>query len=94
MIKANDIKDVARIASLYITQEEEKQFHDDLERVFHWVEKLEELCLQALPEMANVACPLVEDCPETCPEPSILLQNAAVKSGQFFTVPRSGEDLR
>ena len=93
MIKADDIKNVARIASLYITPEEEKQLQSDLERVFHWVEKLEELCLQAMPEEEGLGCPLVQDQCDPCPPPSVLLQNAAATKGSFFTVPRSGEDL-
>ncbi|ETZ04791.1 MULTISPECIES: Asp-tRNA(Asn)/Glu-tRNA(Gln) amidotransferase subunit GatC [Holospora] len=86
-VNLEDIKQVAKLAKITLTQEEVKNFSHELSRVFEWVEQLERLCLQVHQQEPELACPMVDDVPECPIDTHILLSNAPKQRKEHCVVP-------
>ncbi len=86
MIQVGKVSDMAKLARIYISPEEEKKLTLDLQNVFTWVEELENLCLQAVCS-PNIAAPLRDGQEiEKIPVQAII-GNAPKTYKDFFVVP-------
>ena len=86
-----DVKDVAHLARLHLTPEEEKQFGEQLGQVLSYIEKLKELDVSSVEPTAH-AMPLVNVTRPDQIRPSIphedALRNAPAQSNGLFIVPK------
>ncbi len=53
MISREDIKKLAELARIHLTEQEEKKLEKDLRRILDYVEKLKEVDVSGVPEMTH-----------------------------------------
>jgi len=86
-----NIRDVAHLARLALTQEEEEKFGAQLAGVLHYMEKLNELDVTGVEPTAH-AFPLINVMRADQVEPSLTpeeaLRNAPAQANHLFMVPK------
>lgn len=89
-----EVRYIADLANLNLTDEEVQRFRADLESILTYMEKLNELdttnvepMAQVLYEMDELAT-LREDVPRPTLSPEVALANAPLQGGGFFKVPK------
>jgi aspartyl/glutamyl-tRNA(Asn/Gln) amidotransferase C subunit len=85
------VSEVARLARIALNECEKAQLQKDLMRVFHWVDQLESLCLQAIDTVASSPSEMREDEVELgIPSDEVILKNAPSVQASYFIVPTVG----
>ncbi len=96
MIDIDQVRKVASLARLQLSEAEEQQFTGQLNSILDYVQQLDELDTQDVPpttraiEVSNITRP---DTLETFAEREDILNNAPEREADFFKVPKimSGE---
>lgn len=88
-----DVRYVAELAHLELTDQEVKQFLPQLDSILEYVQKLNELDTREIEPMAQVTAGAAKpqlrgDEPRPAFTPEIALANAPAPSAGFFQVPR------
>jgi aspartyl-tRNA(Asn)/glutamyl-tRNA(Gln) amidotransferase subunit C len=94
MITAKDVRHVAKLARLNLTQAETTQFTDQLDRILGYMEQLNEVDTTGIEPMSHpisLVNVLREDEVIHNLDRQTLMANAPVKEGAFFKVPKIGE---
>ncbi|ETZ06767.1 aspartyl/glutamyl-tRNA(Asn/Gln) amidotransferase subunit C [Holospora obtusa F1] len=86
-VNLEEVKQVAKLAKINLTQEEAEGFFQELNQVFDWVNQLEQLCLQDHHQHPKLSCPMVEDTPNAPVDVEKLLSNAPKHHQGYFVVP-------
>ena len=93
-ITEQEVRYVAELANLYLTDEEIHKFRHDLDEVLTHIDSLNELDTSAVEPMAQVlyeadpAATLREDVPGPTLPNAIALENAAISGAGYFKVPK------
>ena len=87
MVELGDIKKVAKLAKITLSEEEAEKFSRELTQVFQWVEQLSCIDFQSGNILSSVKCPVVEDIPGDIPSAAVLLKNAPESRAECFVVP-------
>lgn len=90
-INLEQVRHVARLARLELSEAEEVRLQGDLNNILGYVEKLNELDTSAVEPTAQVGeagTPMREDEVTNCPAPDEILANAPAREGYFFRVPK------
>ena len=94
-IEAREVEQVARLARLELSAEEQGRMREQLDRILGYIDKLRRLDTEGVPPTSH-AVPMVnvmrEDEPRPCLPPQEMLANAPDRSGDFFRVPRIIEE--
>jgi len=95
MISPEDVRHVARLARLALTDEELERMREQLDAILAYIDKLRELDVEGV-EPTSHAVPLVNVMRDDEITPSLsqdaALANAPDRAGEFFRVPRIIED--
>ncbi len=86
-----DVKNVATLARLELTQEEEELLTQQLDKILHYIEKLDHLDTEKVEPLAHVgdiANAFREDRVTNRPATDPLLTNAPEREQNFFKVPK------
>lgn len=87
-----EVKKVARLARLKLEEGEEKKLLEELNKIFAWIDELQELDTGGVEPLYNVhdaSCPVFEDEPVKENTVEDVLANSPVKPIQnFFRVPK------
>jgi aspartyl-tRNA(Asn)/glutamyl-tRNA(Gln) amidotransferase subunit C len=90
-ITLDDVKNVAKLARLWLDESKLQKFAGQLEHILEYVDKLRSLNVEGVEPMAH-ALPLHNVLREDVVEPSLpidkVLQNAPETDGRFFKVPK------
>jgi aspartyl-tRNA(Asn)/glutamyl-tRNA(Gln) amidotransferase subunit C len=86
-IGADDVRHIARLARLDLSEDEVQRFRRELSAILEYVKRLEELEPGSAAEPEPPDQPLREDRVVGWPEPSWFLDQAPSRDG-FFLVPR------
>jgi len=86
-IGADDVRHIARLARLDLSEDEVQRFRRELSAILEYVNRLEELEPGSAAEPEPPDQPLREDRVVGWPEPSWFLNQAPSRDG-FFLVPR------
>ncbi len=89
-ISVEDVRHIANLARLKLTEEEEKRFTEQLSAVLDYAARLQEVDTSHISPTASVLkvnAPLREDQPRTCPPRERLLSNAPDEEAGMFRVP-------
>ncbi len=90
-IRVEDVRHVALLARLDLSEEEERLFVAQLDGILRHIDKLNELPTDAVPPTAHgldVGAGFRDDVVENAPDPERLLAGAPDRSGNFFRVPK------
>lgn len=90
-ISLEQVRHVARLARLELSDAEEVRLQGDLNNILGYVEKLNELDTSAVEPTAQVGeagTPMREDEVTNRPAPDEILANAPAREGYFFRVPK------
>lgn len=90
-ISVEQVRHVARLARLELTEDEEKRLQDELSAILAYVDKLNELDTDSVEPTAQVGeagTPMREDKVTNQPDPEAMLANAPAREGNLFKVPR------
>ena len=94
-IEAREVEQVARLARLELSAEEQGRMREQLDRILGYIDKLRRLETEGVPPTSH-AVPMVnvmrEDEPRPCVPSEEMLANAPDRSGDFFRVPRIIEE--
>jgi len=94
-IEAREVEQVARLARLELSAEEQGRMREQLDRILGYIDKLRRLETEGVPPTSH-AVPMVnvlrEDEPRPCVPAEEMLANAPDRSGDFFRVPRIIEE--
>ncbi|HOJ78255.1 MAG TPA: Asp-tRNA(Asn)/Glu-tRNA(Gln) amidotransferase subunit GatC [Bacillota bacterium] len=90
-----EVEHVARLARLELNENEKEEFTGQLNEILHFVEKLNQLDTTGIEPTAH-AIPVTnvfraDEIRESL-DPELALQNAPVREGDFFKVPKVLED--
>lgn len=91
MIDREEVRKVAHLARLALSEEEESQFSTQLSSILDYADQLSELDTKEVPpttraiDVSNVTRP---DAVETYAEREALLESAPDREGDFFKVPQ------
>ena len=95
MISREEVRHVARLARLHLTDEEAERMREQLDAILAYIDKLRELDVEGVEPTAH-AVPLVnvmrDDALAPCLPQEAALANAPDRAGEFFRVPRIIED--
>jgi len=95
MISREEVRHVARLARLHLTDEEAERMREQLDAILAYIDKLRELDVEGVEPTAH-AVPLVnvmrDDALAPCLPQDAALANAPDRAGEFFRVPRIIED--
>jgi aspartyl-tRNA(Asn)/glutamyl-tRNA(Gln) amidotransferase subunit C len=95
MLSREEVLHVARLARLYLTEDEVERMRAQLDAILAYVDKLRELDVEGV-EPTSHAVPLVDvmrdDALAPCLPQEAALANAPDRAGEFFRVPRIIED--
>jgi len=95
MISPEDVRHVARLARLALTDEELERMREQLDAILAYIDKLRELDVEGV-EPTSHAVPLVNVMRDDEITPSLsqdaALANAPDRAGELFRVPRIIED--
>ena len=95
MISREEVRHVARLARLHLTDEEAERMREQLDTILAYIDKLRELDVEDVEPTAH-AVPLVnvmrDDVLVPCLPQEQALANAPDRAGEFFRVPRIIED--
>ena len=95
MISREEVRHVARLARLSLTDEELERMREQLDAILAYIDKLRELDVEGVEPTAH-AVPLVnvmrDDALAPCLPQEQALANAPDRAGEFFRVPRIIED--
>jgi aspartyl-tRNA(Asn)/glutamyl-tRNA(Gln) amidotransferase subunit C len=89
-ITVEDVRKVAQLAKLQLTAEEERAFTDQLGKIVHFVEQLDQVNTENVEPLSSVMglhSVLRDDLLHSCTERSAALQNAPDHDGECFRVP-------
>jgi aspartyl-tRNA synthetase len=90
-ISRDRVRHIAKLSRLTLTDEEVVSFQKDLNAILQYVETLQEVNTESVTPMSHVL-PLTnvwrEDKPETSDTSESLLDNAPMREGHYFKVPR------
>jgi len=90
-ISKDDVKHVARLARLRLTEEEKEKFGKQLNQILAYVEKLNELNIENVEPTSHVV-PLTNVLRKDEVKPSLseeeALANAPERKGKYFKVPK------
>ncbi|NOX97882.1 MAG: Asp-tRNA(Asn)/Glu-tRNA(Gln) amidotransferase subunit GatC [Nitrospirae bacterium] len=90
-ISKDDVKQVARLARLRLTEEEKEKFGKQLNQILAYVEKLNELNIENVEPTSHVV-PLTNVLRKDEVKPSLseeeALANAPERKGKYFKVPK------
>ena len=87
-VSPEDVRHIARLARLELTDEEVERFRRELSNILAYVEKLEELDAGAVAEPGKPDQPLRKDAVAEWPDVTPLQESAPDFAGGFFRVPR------
>jgi aspartyl-tRNA(Asn)/glutamyl-tRNA(Gln) amidotransferase subunit C len=90
-ITLDQVRHVARLARLELTDDEERHLQADLSSILAYIDKLNELDTAAVEPTAQVGdagTPMREDQVTNRPAPDELLQNAPAKRNHLIVVPK------
>ena len=87
-VSPEDVRHIARLARLELTDEEVERFRRELSTILAYVEKLEELDAASAAEPGEPDQPLREDALVEWPDVTPLHEAAPDFAGGFFRVPR------
>jgi aspartyl-tRNA(Asn)/glutamyl-tRNA(Gln) amidotransferase subunit C len=94
-IALKDVEQVARLARLTLSAEENERMREQLDRILGYIDKLNRLDTTGVEPTSHVV-PMVnvlrEDEVRPCFPAEEMLANAPDRSGEFFRVPRIIED--
>ena len=95
MISAENVRHVARLARLSLTDEELERMREQLDAILAYIDKLRELDVEGV-EPTSHAVPMVnvmrdDEVTPVLPQDGALA-NAPDRAGEFFRVPRIIED--
>ncbi|MGI8934282.1 MAG: Asp-tRNA(Asn)/Glu-tRNA(Gln) amidotransferase subunit GatC [Phormidesmis sp.] len=91
MIDLEQVRKVAKLARLELSDAEEQQFTSQLSSILEYVQQLDELDTESVPpttraiEVSNITRP---DQLETFTEREAILDSAPDREGDFFKVPK------
>lgn len=95
MISREEVRHVARLARLHLTDDEVERMRQQLDAILAYIDKLRELAVDGVEPTAH-AVPLVNVMRDDALRPSLpqdaALANAPDRADQFFRVPRIIED--
>jgi len=95
MISREEVRHVARLARLHLTDEEAERMREQLDAILAYIDKLSELDVEGVEPTAH-AVPLVnvmrDDALVPCLPQEQALGNAPDRADEFFRVPRIIED--
>ena len=95
MISREEVRHVARLARLHLTDEEAERMREQLDAILAYIYKLRELDVEGVEPTAH-AVPLVnvmrDDALVPCLPQEQALANAPDRADEFFRVPRIIED--
>ncbi|MBS2008812.1 MAG: Asp-tRNA(Asn)/Glu-tRNA(Gln) amidotransferase subunit GatC [Cyanobacteria bacterium SZAS TMP-1] len=94
MITVKDVKHVANLARLSLTEDECTQFTDQLDKIIGYFDELNKVDTDGVEPMSHpipVTNVLREDRIVQTASREQLMEGAPVKEGAFFRVPRIGE---
>lgn len=95
MLSREEVRHVARLARLHLSDEELERMGEQLDAILAYVDKLRELDVEGVEPTAH-AVPLVDvmrdDEVAPCLPQETALHNAPDRAGEFFRVPRIIED--
>lgn len=95
MISPDEVRHVARLARLHLSDEELERMRAQLDAILAYVDKLRELDVEGV-EPTSHAVPLLDvmrdDDVGPCLSQEAALANAPDRAGEFFRVPRIIED--
>jgi len=94
MITAKDVKHVAKLARLSLTEDECTQFTEQLDKIIGYFDELNQVDTTGVEPMSHPipkANVLREDQVVKIASREELMEGAPVKEGSFFRVPRIGE---
>jgi aspartyl-tRNA(Asn)/glutamyl-tRNA(Gln) amidotransferase subunit C len=94
MITVDDVKHVAKLARLSLTEDECTQFTAQLDKIIGYFDELNQVDTSGIEPMSHpipVGNVLREDKIVKSPSREALMEGAPVKEGSFFRVPRIGE---
>ena len=86
-----DVKQVATLARLELTQEEEELLTQQLDKILHYIEKLDQLDTEKVEPLAHVGDivnAFRDDRVTNLPATDPLLSNAPSREQNFFKVPK------
>ena len=89
-INIEEVRHIAFLARLALTDEEEKQYAEQLSAVLEHAARLERVSTDQIPPTASVLAlraPLRPDVPRPCPPRSKILANAPDSEEGMFRVP-------
>ncbi|MCY4505318.1 MAG: Asp-tRNA(Asn)/Glu-tRNA(Gln) amidotransferase subunit GatC [Hyphomicrobiales bacterium] len=94
-LTAEQIRHLARLAQLRLTDAEVERLTRELAGILDWIAMLDDLPLEedkaqsgAGDAKAGGGAPLREDAPQPAPERKDLLRNAPAVDGAYFSVPK------
>ena len=95
MLSREEVRHVARLARLHLSDEELERMREQLDAILAYVDKLRELDVEGVEPTAH-AVPLIDvmrdDEVAPCLPQEAALLNAPDRAGEFFRVPRIIED--
>ncbi|HMH49019.1 MAG TPA: Asp-tRNA(Asn)/Glu-tRNA(Gln) amidotransferase subunit GatC [Candidatus Acidoferrum sp.] len=95
MISREEVRHVARLARLHLTDDEAERMREQLDAILAYIDKLRELDVEGVEPTAH-AVPLVnvmrDDALAPCLPQEQALANAPDRADEFFRVPRIIED--
>ena len=95
MISREEVRHVARLARLHLTDDEAERMREQLDAILAYIDKLRELDVEGVEPTAH-AVPLVnvmrDDALVPCLPQEQALANAPDRADEFFRVPRIIED--
>lgn len=94
-LQTEDVKKIAKLARIRLTEEETKEFSTELSSILDWVDQLQEVDTDNVPQMASVSqqdLPLRKDEVTSGGYPDRILSNAPKAAYDCFEVPKVIED--
>ena len=89
-ISVEDVRHIADLARLNLTEEEESRYAEQLSAVLDYAARLNAVDTSAIPPTSSVLpfdAPLREDEPRPCPPRDVMLSNAPEQEDGMFRVP-------
>ncbi|MBI5172988.1 MAG: Asp-tRNA(Asn)/Glu-tRNA(Gln) amidotransferase subunit GatC [Candidatus Obscuribacter sp.] len=94
MISIKDVQHVAKLARLSLTEDESRQYAEQLSRIIDYFDELKSVDTEGVEPMSHpIAAVNVLREDEVCPSlpREVLMANAPLRDGNFFRVPKIGE---
>ena len=88
MIPSQKIKEISRLAHIYLEPQEANSLEKDLEKVFAWVETIEKVSVQDSSEDKKNASILRKDLVTDGKISGEIIKNAPHVHGPYFSVPK------